>query len=232
MSFAFGLFSLTYKGARVLVNSGLQHFLIIHYLRLSLPASILETADKTYGARSGVPQIGESCIDRIQRMADCIDNEAEFRSRELNNIKKQFHSVQSKIEKHLAKKGEFNHEDQLAIRDKFDNLCYVVQIVLDNSKINIRKNSSVHVTTPPLFHRHPTKIKLPTISLPTFSGNVTERNVFYDLFKSLVHDYEELSDVQRFRYLLLSLRDEPLNLIKSFPVTDSNYQNVNKSLRQ
>ncbi|CAH2218528.1 jg14794 [Pararge aegeria aegeria] len=43
-------------------------------------------------------------LNSIQRMADCIDNEAEFRSRELNNIKKQFHSVQSKIEKHLAKK--------------------------------------------------------------------------------------------------------------------------------
>ncbi|KAJ0171888.1 hypothetical protein K1T71_012651 [Dendrolimus kikuchii] len=69
-------------------------------------------------------------------------------------------------------------------------------------------------------------LPLPPLQLPTFDGQPTEWNSFYDLFKSLITNNEHLSEVEKFRYLLLSVKGEPYNLIKSLPVTNENYNNT------
>ncbi|KAL0822355.1 hypothetical protein ABMA28_004450 [Loxostege sticticalis] len=170
------------------------------------------------------------CLSSLQRMVDCSNDEEEFRVRvkELNSIKKQFSSVQLKIEKFLVKNGEFKKDEQLAIREKFDDSYYKIQVVSDRIKSIQRKQSIAHdyhsaQATTPTGH---TRIQLPALSLPIFQGQLTEWNAFYDLFNSLVHNNENLSDVERFRYLLLSLRGEPYNLIKSIPITEANYINA------
>lgn len=44
-------------------------------------------------------------------------------------------------------------------------------------------------------------VKLPKISLPTFSGKYSEWTSFRDIFLSLVHNNPVLDDVQRLHYL-------------------------------
>ena len=46
---------------------------------------------------------------------------------------------------------------------------------------------------------------LPSINLPTFSGNYQEWLSFHDLFSCMIHENESLSDIQKFHYLKLSL---------------------------
>lgn len=175
-------------------------------------------------------------INGAQRIVDCSSNLAEFRVRvkELNTIKKSFFKVQEKIEKLMAKNASFSKEEQLSFRNQFDSLYFQIQVTLDTIKEE-RKQSMTSVYGIPIEQNAgcgasqstvQNKVKLPHLSLQTFTGVLTEWNAFYDLYKSLVHNNVTLTDVERFRYLLLFLKDEPYNLIKSIPVTECNYENA------
>ena len=45
------------------------------------------------------------------------------------------------------------------------------------------------------------RVKLPELSLNPFSGDVTQWLTFWDLFKSAVHDNDQLTGVDKFNYL-------------------------------
>ena len=66
------------------------------------------------------------------------------------------------------------------------------------------------------------KVKLPTIEIPKFGGQITEFKHFYDTFSSLIINNQVLDDVQKFHYLLSSVINEPHQLIQNLPVTQQN----------
>jgi hypothetical protein len=68
------------------------------------------------------------------------------------------------------------------------------------------------------------KTRLPMIEIPTFSGNYNEWSAFHDLFKSLIHDNAELTNVEKYHYLKSNLRGEAEMILRQFPLTDSNYE--------
>ena len=57
-------------------------------------------------------------------------------------------------------------------------------------------------------------LKLPTISLPKFSGNLQEFMHFHVTFLALIINNDALTDIQRYYYLLSSLSGEPHSLIE------------------
>lgn len=64
--------------------------------------------------------------------------------------------------------------------------------------------------------------KLPSISLPTFSGNYNEWTSFKDRFTSLISRYEGLADIDRFEYLMSCVTGEAKGYIQSLkPIGDS-----------
>ncbi|CAK1577881.1 unnamed protein product [Parnassius mnemosyne] len=67
-------------------------------------------------------------------------------------------------------------------------------------------------------------VKLPRITIPTFSGKYSEWTTFRDLFLSLVHKNESLDNVQRLHYLKSHLTGEAAQLIRHTPVTETNYK--------
>lgn len=68
------------------------------------------------------------------------------------------------------------------------------------------------------------KIKLPSISIPSFSGNYRDWPSFNDLYQSLIHKNPDLSNIQKFHYLKSNLTGEAEVLLKQFPLTDANYE--------
>ncbi|KAM3967335.1 uncharacterized protein ACR2FA_011675 [Aphomia sociella] len=66
-------------------------------------------------------------------------------------------------------------------------------------------------------------IKLPTISLPTFDGRYETWIEFRDIFLSLVHNSNEISDIQKFHYLKSSLKGSAELVIDSLAFSSSNY---------
>ncbi|KAL0821359.1 hypothetical protein ABMA28_005948 [Loxostege sticticalis] len=66
-------------------------------------------------------------------------------------------------------------------------------------------------------------VKLPKISIPTFSGNYSEWPTFRDLFVSLVDKNSSLDNVQKLHYLKGQLSGEAEQLIRHTPITADNY---------
>lgn len=66
--------------------------------------------------------------------------------------------------------------------------------------------------------------KLPVIEIPAFSGNYSDWRSFYDLYKSLIHNNPELSDIQKYHYLKSNLKGDAELLLRQFPLTEANYK--------
>jgi len=58
-------------------------------------------------------------------------------------------------------------------------------------------------------------IRLPTIVLPTFAGDTCSWLHFRDTFEALVVNNDTLLNVQRFHYLIASLKNEAKGLISN-----------------
>ena len=69
-------------------------------------------------------------------------------------------------------------------------------------------------------------IKLPTHELPKFSGSYVEWPSFWDQFTVAIHDRANLGGAHKLSYLKMCLTGEPLDLIKTLSIIDSNYQSA------
>ncbi|GFY76702.1 uncharacterized protein TNIN_70181, partial [Trichonephila inaurata madagascariensis] len=67
-------------------------------------------------------------------------------------------------------------------------------------------------------------VRLPKITLPTFSGNLHEWLSFKDIFEASVDSNPYLTDVVKLQYLKSALRGDALRIIQSISIVDSNYK--------
>lgn len=84
----------------------------------------------------------------------------------------------------------------------------------DQSSLNISQ-SQANASSP--------FVNLPKLNLPTFAGQPQNWVSFHSLFESTIHKNDNISNVEKFSYLLSCLSGEPLDLIKSLPLTNANY---------
>lgn len=167
-------------------------------------------------------------IDDLRKTLQFASTDEEHfltRTKDLTSQQRKFTKVQSKIEKNLVKLKLFNKDEQLKIRNDFNDLYYAIvanQTRLKKADEDSRRMSRT-IMHKALVPSNAYTNKLPKLSLPSFSGESTDWPSFYDLFTSLVHNNDAYSDAEKFRYLLLTLKNEPYNLIKSIPITDENY---------
>ncbi|XP_058830213.1 uncharacterized protein LOC131689266 isoform X1 [Topomyia yanbarensis] len=66
-------------------------------------------------------------------------------------------------------------------------------------------------------------LKLPSISLPEFSGDYKDWRVFYDTFYALIHTNRDLPDIQKFHYLRAAVKGEAAQLIESVDICAADY---------
>lgn len=130
---------------------------------------------------------------------------------------------------------KFNLEDiikQIDIESIYDQtediyLTYCCNMKVVLNKIRIRVDESVQPSGSSSGEvaksTSNSLLKLPKISIPTFSGQYSEWTTFRDLFISLVHKNDSLDNVQKLHYLKGHLTGEAEQLIRHTPITDSNY---------
>ncbi|XP_049869877.1 uncharacterized protein LOC126369487 [Pectinophora gossypiella] len=169
----------------------------------------------------------EVILDDLKRTLQfATTDEQKFRSRtiDINSHQKKFSKLQTKIEKYLMLNNLFNKEEQIKIRNDFDD--YYHAIITHSNKLKRADEQCRRASSLPLIQlkKSNTNAKLPKLSLPTFSGNYADWNSYRDLYDSLVHCNTDYTNVEKFRYLLLTLKYEPYNLIKSISITEDNYQ--------
>lgn len=66
-------------------------------------------------------------------------------------------------------------------------------------------------------------IRLPTIELPKFKGDIDEWLGFRDTFESLIHNNETIEPIQKFHYMKAALEGTAAQIIKSLEFTAVNY---------
>jgi len=87
---------------------------------------------------------------------------------------------------------------------------------------NIAASAENPPITPPLASTFQTS-RLPKLVLPSLNGNLLEWQLFWDTFRSAVHNNSSISDVQKFNYLRAQLRDGADRVIARLPLTSANY---------
>ena len=75
-------------------------------------------------------------------------------------------------------------------------------------------------------------LKLPNITLPTFSGKNSEWTPFFDLFQNTVDCNRSLKDIQKLKYLKISIRDQPARLLSHLSTTSANYDVALRTLEE
>jgi len=144
----------------------------------------------------------------------------EFRQEELPQINQKFDDIQSQIElldgeEEVSELERDNFElDYFAIRSQIQEL-----ISLDRPHNSTAVNASFAAMS---IHR----AQLPPIPLLKFSGNITEWASFFDVFRAMVHKYENYTAAQKFFYLRSCLEGLALELVRSIPVSDGNYEAI------
>ncbi len=115
-----------------------------------------------------------------------------------------------------------------AVDEAAAQVQYNAIIPMEETYINVKRalnnlRSRVASPTPPT--APPThNMKLPHMSLPTFDGKYEDWPTFSDLFKAGFHNNLSLSGAQKLQYLKSCVKGEAANSIKSFQITDGNYQ--------
>ncbi|XP_070510435.1 uncharacterized protein [Cardiocondyla obscurior] len=74
-------------------------------------------------------------------------------------------------------------------------------------------------------------VKLPTINLPVFNGQGEEWKRYHDTFRTLIHE-SELTKIQKFQYLVGSVKDQAAKTIESIEISEENYDVAWQLLRQ
>lgn len=112
------------------------------------------------------------------------------------------------------------------IRQKFEH-DYIVGygfLTTKISELNAPPQSSTQLvaamsaTNPPQ-----SRIKLPEVKLPTFDGSISEWITFRDTYKSLIDSNTQLSQIDKFSYLVASLTKDARKVIESIELTEANY---------
>ena len=74
--------------------------------------------------------------------------------------------------------------------------------------------------------------KLPKLELPKFSGDVTQWQSFSDRFNAIIDNRQDISDINKFSYLMSLLRDEAKACVQGLQLTADNYGTAKELLQK
>lgn len=138
-----------------------------------------------------------------------------------------------KIQLELEFLDEAHEPENSEQRNNFEEM-YFETICLFKEKLQSRSLSDSNIVSSELSQRNVNSnvVKLPPLDLPSFEGCYDQWTNFFDSFMALIHSNTSLTNVQKFYYLQSCLKGEAAHAISSIQVTDLNYENAFKLLRE
>lgn len=108
-------------------------------------------------------------------------------------------------------------------------IIYKAELTEMLEKLSIKNTTKDHTVSCSSMSQ---EVKLPKINIPLFSGNYNDWGTFNDLYSSLIHNNNTLSNVQKLHYLKSSVTGEAEQLLKHIQITEANYQVAWGTLKQ
>ncbi|XP_067207877.1 uncharacterized protein [Linepithema humile] len=163
------------------------------------------------------------------------------RKKKLSDLWDLFDNVQSRIELLENQEPSTSNNDELLIqqeqhRTNFEStyfnlmsrcesfLEYFSQLDAQASRIH---ENVVRGPTP-----RESRVRLPKIERPVFSGSYDNWYSYQNVFEKLIHDNESLTDIEKFHYLRSSLKDKTAEIIKSIETTTDNYNDAWAAIKE
>jgi hypothetical protein len=161
----------------------------------------------------------------IDILPDAVDmHDVNVRLRSLEKVWEEYNVVQDQLEyDYETPQHELDREaateTYCELRARIDRIISEDRRARDVSLAESQKPRATHKNGNCLAP----KIKLPTIEIPKFRGQITEFKHFHDTFNSLIINNRVLDHVKKIRYLLFSVTNKAHQLIQNLPVTRQNF---------
>ncbi|XP_056643852.1 uncharacterized protein LOC130449836 [Diorhabda sublineata] len=166
-------------------------------------------------------------LTRFKNFYDKLDTDnpdilqLEIRLNKLEINWEQFCDIQSQIEEDNFETENLKRQN---FEDEYYNCISLAKGLIDSYRQEIRKSSSSSSSSGSSLRSNKlSNVKLPTINLPCFDGNYSQFLYFKDTFKSIIHNNSDISEIQKFHYLCLSLKGEAADIIHSLEISAANY---------
>lgn len=158
----------------------------------------------------------------LSKSAAANDSQREVFLSNVSNIDTLRSDFEQALDNYNTFKLQMNPEEKINFQAwlSFDEMyCYVKRVI---SQIDINYSTSKCSTqdTPSISKSKP---KLPPIELMSFNGDIRNWSLFYQQFKSVVHDNTDLTDSERVYYLVGKLTDNAKTVCAGLPPTAENY---------
>ncbi|XP_055526901.1 uncharacterized protein LOC129719531 [Wyeomyia smithii] len=118
------------------------------------------------------------------------------------------------------REAEYNEAIRVAEEEYYEIKTALISL---RSKADAPAGRSAHNDAPAVAQPQGSRVKLPDIKLPTFSGKVKDWVTFRDTFRSLIHNNRQLDDVDKFTYLRSSVAGDAFQEINSVGLSADNY---------
>ncbi|XP_065080011.1 uncharacterized protein LOC135702883 [Ochlerotatus camptorhynchus] len=211
------------------------------------PFSLTELRKQERHLKNSIKAISKF-VAEFQRQTQ--ENQIEVRLETLENAMRKFYSVRRKIEIAIAEEDEEDEDEKeyakgsteqrkkrlealAATReDQYDEAIRVVEeqyyevkaaLIALRPPIAESSRSSGSVKKTPADSAM-SRVKLPDIKLPSFSGNIKDWVTFRDTFRSLIHHNHQLTAIDKITYLRSSVSGEALQEVSSIDLSAENYE--------
>ncbi|XP_025192847.1 uncharacterized protein LOC112592900 [Melanaphis sacchari] len=148
-----------------------------------------------------------------------------LRKEKIEKLWEEFDNIQNHIE------AKDTSEDQVNYRDTFVDMYFDLiakaedRLAPINDEIKEADKNCIIRESNNLAQKS-SYIKLKPIEIPIFNGSFEDWSAFQDMFRSLVHENEGLTKVQKFHYLKMSVSGEASKIIKNLETTEINYKSA------
>jgi hypothetical protein len=159
--------------------------------------------------------VAKASLTRMQTFIESGDlkiHNIKVRFEELPRIFNKFDTAQDELElgddmDHSSDREAFERQ-YFEIKARFNELLHPAVESPVSRHSSPQNSGSPHSNTTPRSRHSSTHIKLPTIALPTFEGDICGWLHYRDTFEALIVNNTTLSSVQKFHYLIASLKNE------------------------
>lgn len=187
-----------------------------------------EEAIKTLRARRGQVKANLTRFcDFLERITDAKVLEIPFRLTRVEKVFGEFEEIQGEIE--LLEVGDTEGQtlERITFEDKYYSAVAKANDLLsvepDNRPISAESIASETGAQQDTGSSQRFNLKLPKLSLPEFKGSYDQWAQFHDTFRTLIHENNALSDIERFYYLRAALKGEAAQVIQALEVNAVNY---------
>lgn len=160
-------------------------------------------------------------IHSCKELSKLQTTELNIRLQKIEELYNEFDSIQFEIE-NLCEIAEEQFEERERFETKYFSAIALAREVLTRGEPSAGSCCG-SVTGSDNALRGGPKLNLPTIHLPSFSGQYQDWLEFHDTFNSLIHSDLSIPTINKFHYLRAALKDSAALIIRSLEFSADNY---------